>query len=253
MTVALELGAADSTSPGVTRYSSVIASPSEPLEPEAALSEVLGKTKGTLVRGVRFEDTRPNVASTAGWARIEMSASNPDEPGRDRWEADLVAGQLAEAGRHRDQSANLPGYTIVVERQDGSVSEEEASVGVVARGQVFSDAGSRSDETIRAELELGLHRFGLELVYFDMARFGTGAPVVVVRTSDRLAGAARIGEAIQATMFSDGEPLYEGYYFRMVDSSNEQVAINTTSFRTGVGRFGVAPDVDGKTGGIVHG
>ena len=208
----------------------------------------LKRAQGSFVRAIRVgtPPSRPGTSPT--WAYISVASPSADDEALAMWQADIVAGVLADGGQSQNQSNNLAGYNIIETRPNRTRSGEQRGVGAVVRGQVFSSKGGRSDLEIRTEIEQKLAPFDLRVVDFSVLRIGSGAPAVTVRTGDRVAAAKRFNAAIHAALFSDsGDPLYEGYFFELVDSHGSMVSMNHASFRTGVGGLSIAPDVESVT------
>lgn len=206
---------------------------------------VLTASKGSFVRTIRVGTRRSRGRSDSTWAYISIAAPSADHEALAMWQADIVAGVLADGGQSPNQSDNLAGYNIIETRPNRTSSGAQRGVGAVARGQVFSSKGGRSDLDIKMEVVQKLAPFDLQVVDFSVLRVGSGAPAVTVRTGDRVAAAKRFDAAVRAALFSGSdEPLYEGYFFKLVDSRGAMVAISQASFRTGVGGLSVAPDVE---------
>lgn len=208
----------------------------------------LKKAQGSFVRAIRVGTPPSRPGTSPAWAYISVASPSAADEALAWWQADIVAGVLADGGPSQNQSNNLAGYNIIETHPNRTSSGQQRGVGAVVRGQVFSSKGARSDLEIRLEIEQKLAPFDLRVVDFSVVRVGSGAPAVTVRTGDRVAAAKRFNAAIRAALFSDsGDPLYEGYFFELVDSHGSMVSMNHASFRTGVGGLSIAPDVESVT------
>lgn len=238
---------------GLVQYAPAASPPVAGQTVAGLVPAVLKSAKASFVRAIRVGTPPSRADSTSTWAYISVASPSADDEALAMWQADIVAGVLADGGQSQNQSNNLAGYNILETRPNRTRSGEQRGVGTVVRGQVFSSKGGRSDLEIRMEIEQKLAPFDLRVMDFSVLRVGSGAPAVTARTGDRVAAAKRFNAAIRAALFSDsGDPLYEGYFFELVDSRGSMVSMNHASFRTGVGGLSIAPDVESVTD-AVHG
>jgi hypothetical protein len=233
---------------GLDQYAPAASPPVADQTVASLVPAVLKLADGSFVRAIQVGAPPSRPDSNPTWAYISVASPSADDEALAMWQADIVAGVLADGGPSQNQSNNLAGYNIIETHPNRTSSGQQRGVGAVVRGQVFSSKGARSDLEIRLEIEQKLAPFDLRVVDFSVVRVGSGAPAVTVRTGDRVAAAKRFNAAIRAALFSEsGDPLYEGYFFELVDSHGSMVSMNHASFRTGVGGLSIAPDVESVT------
>ncbi len=90
---------------------------------------VLTASKGSFVRTIRVGTRRSRGRSDSTWAYISIAAPSADHEALAMWQADVVAGVLADGGQSPNQSDNLAGYNIIETRPNRTSSGEQRGVG----------------------------------------------------------------------------------------------------------------------------
>lgn len=158
------------------------------------------------------------------------------------WQADLIEGAVAEqSGTATDLAKDFGGSTFDGQLPDGSVvSDIGGGMGDIVRGQVFS-GGTASTASITNKIDHVLRDHQLTPISVTVYRPLTAAPAIIASTSDPAAAAADYGSLLHDLIGST--PQYEGYYLELRDSSGQAFVRASASFRTGAGRFWVAPSL----------
>jgi hypothetical protein len=221
--------------------------------PTAALALIRARLGGASeIRSATAETPPPPHSGNGTWLHFVVNAAAADERSlHAQWQANLVAGAVADALVRSHTGAPVSGTTIDIRLPDGTVLPEQGGgMGDIARGQQFSQT---SDNDLRTAIERRLENTGLNLVRFGVAHVEQPAPDVVVQTNDPQA-TARSANSLIASLFltTHREPRYEGYYFAVLDSTGSPVLIQTTSFRTGDGSLWYSPSVASVIS-LVHG
>lgn len=217
-----------------------LGSSSAPQPPAAALSQVLASSGTDAIVTARVGAPPSDVAKTTPWfyatVKAQGTASGLDvEP---LWQADLVQGAVAElAGASDDLADDIGGSTLTLALPDGSsVDEGVGGMGDIARGQVF---GRTPPGQVKAEVARAVRNAGLTpLTVRVMTPLGP-APLVIAEANDPARAAANYVATVRA-VFGD-PPQYEGYYLELRDTSGTAFIRGSAAFRTGAGRFWVAP------------
>jgi hypothetical protein len=221
--------------------------------PDEMLGEILSRYGGTEIVGARltgppadFEPTDGSVPTPpdflAGqWLHTAVTAgSDGPEAVRSFWEADLVAGALRDAMHNY---GNTPLYASEIDLQlpDGTVmTGASGGIGDVAYDQEFT--GDVTADGLNHDILSVLVDAGLTIKSVAIINADQSAPAIVAETSDPAGFVAKADPTLVAAY--GVPPRYEGYYLEVDDEAGAPVFIQSTSFRTGVGRRWVRPDLD---------
>jgi hypothetical protein len=238
-----------------------IGSSPPPISGRAALRRVVASLKrGQMVGG--HEDRSDLVSARIGtpprWA--STTTAHPAVPAlyitekipgtqyggtiRSLWEADLLAGAIAELTSESRTLRSAIGYADVrVQLPDGSVTDTGgAGIGDIVRGQQFA-AAHDSDITIKRSVERVASMFGLSVESVTIFRPLGAAPAVVLTAPDISTVASKF-RTLEDALFGS-RPRYEGYYLEIRGNNGKPYVERSASYLTGSGQLWTDPSVRG--------
>jgi hypothetical protein len=186
------------------------------------------------------EDGNPIPAPTGQWIHATVSIPAVGVRSmRAMWEADIAIASLREQLAVRSEPISVIGSQIVGRLPNGREAVIGGGLGAVVLGQDFGD---KKSGVVENKIRRRSAEAGLEIVSVEVLHPVQDAPAVVAITDDPAVFVAEADERILALFGERGS--YEAEYLEVRDSSGRPVFVQASSFRTGVGRRWVRPDLD---------
>jgi hypothetical protein len=209
--------------------------------PDQVVSAVLARAHAPTVVTAKLESP-PAVPGIRAGQYLHFVVAIPADDERDmraKWEADVIAGALADTFADRGASP-IVGTVIDGKLPDGTIVPAIGSgFGDIVNGQDFSNS---DPSHLKAAVAQALSGVGLRPITVDVLSADQAAPAVVAETSDPVTAATNAAETIRA-VFGTNPPNYEGFYLEVRDQAGKPVFIESAAYRSGVGRQWFSPQV----------
>lgn len=189
------------------------------------------------------EEGNPVTAPSGSW--IHATVSIPAVGARSMraiWEADIVIAALREQLEARSTRIPVLGAQIVGKLPDGIEIPIGGGIGDVQLAQDFGDASATEAEAAVRRNAAGA---GLQITSLETLRPLQPAPAVVAYTDDPVAFVKEADGRINELF--GGTAAYEAEYLEVRDRAGSLVFVQASTFRTGVGRRWIRPDLDPRS------